>query len=510
MTTLQDLFLDCEKHNSSKNAIIIPEGPEITYNQFKTEVLKLKNTFLQYLEPGNVVSLVLPNGLAFLVAFLATTWCKAISAPLNPQYTEEEFRFYLEDTQSKIIIVPSIVTQDHPAVLAASKLQIPIWHLSDEKNIQITVSEQSKPHTQTPNDLSPVASDVALFLHTSGTTSKPKGVPLSHLNLTTSINNIINTYSLSPSDCSLIVMPLFHVHGLLGACLSTLMSGGTVVVPSRFSATTFWSLVEKYKVTWYSAVPTIHHILLLRADTDKAPVSVLRFIRSCSSPLAPSQIQKLEERFKTPVLEAYGMTEASHQMSSNPLPNNGPRKPGSVGKGTNVEIAILDIDKNDLLPLGSTGEVCIRGKNVTAGYHNRPDANATSFTPDGWFRTGDQGFLDSDGYLTLTGRIKELINRGGEKISPIEIDSQFLLHEAVAEAVTFAIPDEKYGEEVNAAVVLKPGKEVTEDQLKLFLKTKLSEFKVPKKIFVVNEIPKTATGKVQRRIVREHFLKSDK
>jgi acyl-CoA synthetase (AMP-forming)/AMP-acid ligase II len=288
---------------------------------------------------------------------------------------------------------------------------------------------------------------------------------------------------------------------LIGATLSTLHTGGAVVVPPRFSAGQFWQLASKYGVTWYSAVPTIHQILLSRADQDGAPRGGLRFIRSCSSALAPAVFQQLEERFGAPVLEAYGMTEASHQMASNPLPP-APRKPGFVGKGTGVDIVILD-EHGQVLPPGAQGEVSIRGGNVMHGYLNNPEANAASFC-NSYFRTGDQGVLDSDGYLALTGRLKELINRGGEKISPLEVDAALLEHPAVAEAVSFAVPDAMYGEEVHAAVVLKGA--ATPADIQAHCRQRLADFKVPKVIHITNEVPRTATGKIQRRHVAAHFL----
>ena len=256
----------------------------------------------------------------------------------------------------------------------------------------------------------PSPEDVALFLHTSGTTSRPKGVPLTHANLVASLTNIAKTYELTADDVAMVVMPLFHVHGLIGVALSTLKTGGSIVAPSRFSASRFWGDQRATGATWYSAVPTIHQILLMRADDDGAPHESFRFIRSCSAALAPSVFGDLESRFGAPVLEAYGMTEASHQMSSNLLPP-GVRTPGTVGQGTGVDIGIMD-EGGALLPVGARGEVVIRGPNVTHGYHNNPTANAKAFT-NGWFRTGDQGHLDDAGVLTLTGRIKELINRAG-------------------------------------------------------------------------------------------------
>ncbi|MBI3665754.1 MAG: AMP-binding protein, partial [Acidobacteria bacterium] len=346
---------------------------------------------------------------------------------------------------------------------------------------------------------------VALVLHTSGTTSRPKRAPLTHANLTVSAKNIAETYKLAPSDVSLCVMPLFHVHGLVGSTLATFYSGGAVAVPPTFNALAFWPLVSAHRVTWYSAVPTIHQMLLARAKEGARPAGAegLRFIRSCSSALAPAAMTALEARFGAPVIEAYGMTEAAHQMASNPLPP-GERRPGSVGRGTGVQIAILDEAGNALEP-GRSGEVAIRGDNVISGYEDNPEANAACFTR-GWFRTGDEGVLDAGGYLRLVSRIKELIVRGGEKIAPREIDEVLALHPAVAEVVCFGVPHKVYGEEVAAAVVLKGP--AAEAELIAHCRAHLADFKCPKTIHLVKSIPRTASGKLQRRTVAAAFQSS--
>jgi acyl-CoA synthetase (AMP-forming)/AMP-acid ligase II len=299
-------------------------------------------------------------------------------------------------------------------------------------------------------------------------------------------------------------MPLFHVHGLVASTLATLATGGTIVVPAKFNAMSFWQTAETFGATWYSAVPTIHQLLLARVKPGApkpAGAAKLRFIRSCSASLPPQVMHDLEAAFGAPVLEAYGMTEAAHQMSSNPLPANGPRLPGSVGRGTDVKVSIMDEKGSHLAP-GERGEVVIQGPNVITGYENNPEANATSFV-DGWFRTGDQGVIDQAGYLTLVGRLKELINRGGEKISPREIDEVLLEHPAIAEAVCFGVPHRMWGEEVEAAVVVKG--QVTEAELLAYCKERLSDFKRPKQIHITETIPRTATGKIQRRIVAQAF-----
>jgi acyl-CoA synthetase (AMP-forming)/AMP-acid ligase II len=345
--------------------------------------------------------------------------------------------------------------------------------------------------------------DVALILHTSGSTGRPKRVPLSHANLSISAGNVARSYALSSSDVSLCVMPLFHVHGLVASTLATLATGGTVVVPAKFAPLSFWSVAQQYGATWYSAVPTIHQLLLARVKPGApwpAGASKLRFIRSCSASLPPQVMHDLEAAFGAPVLEAYGMTEAAHQMASNPLPPAN-RLPGAVGPGTDVRISIMDPEGRHLAA-GERGEVVIAGPNVVTGYENNPEANATSFT-DGWFRTGDQGFLDVNGYLTLTGRLKEMINRGGEKISPREIDEVLMAHPAVNEAVCFGVPHKSWGEEVEAAVTLKES--ATEADLLAFCKERLADFKRPKQIHITEAIPRTATGKIQRRVVAQAF-----
>jgi acyl-CoA synthetase (AMP-forming)/AMP-acid ligase II len=334
-----------------------------------------------------------------------------------------------------------------------------------------------------------------MILHTSGTTSRPKRVPIRHRNLATSAANICATYQLGPGDRALCVMPLFHIHGIVASLLSTLAAGGTVICPPGFDAMRFWGWVEEFRPTWYSAVPTMHQLLLARAERNAELIRAnpFRFIRSSSAALPPVVMERLEATFGAPVLESYGMTEASHQMTSNPLPP-APRKAGSVGVGVGVEVAIMD-EAGALLPQGATGEVVVRGGSIVDGYENNPAANAAAFVA-GWFRTGDQGLLDADGYLRLTGRLKELINRGGEKISPLEIDDVLLRHPAVAEALAFAVPHRTLGEEVHAAVVLKG--EASERELRDHCARTLADFKVPRQIHILAALPRGATGKPQR------------
>ena len=494
MTSLANIL---DNHPTGKSSVLLPGGPTISYGELRDEVERVSEILATVISPRQAVSIVLPNGLEFLVAFLAVARAGGIAAPLNSAYTLDEFKFFIEDADSQLAILPE---GDHSGREAAEQLGIPTLDASLDSSGKVQLSRNGAELTERRDVLGPSPDDVALFLHTSGTTSRPKGVPLTHANLLASLNNIGDTYSLSPDDVAMVVMPLFHVHGLIGVALSTLSTGGSIVVPPRFSASRFWHEQSATGATWYSAVPTIHQILLMRADEDNAPSESFRFIRSCSAALAPSVFNDLEARFGAPVLEAYGMTEASHQMASNPLPP-GDRSPGTVGTGTGVEIAIMD-DFGGLVTSGQTGEVVIKGPNVTNGYHNNPTANEDAFT-NGWFRTGDQGLLDTGGVLTLTGRIKELINRGGEKISPLEVDAVLLQHPCVAEAVCFGVSDVKYGEAVQAAVVLSNS--VSEDDIRSFCGGHLADFKVPDRVYLVESLPRTATGKIQRRNVAAQF-----
>jgi acyl-CoA synthetase (AMP-forming)/AMP-acid ligase II len=434
---------------------------------------------------GDTVALSVGNGPPFVVAFLGIVAAGAAAAPLNPAYTEQELLSYLDDLRPQAMVVDGGARD--AAVAAARQLELPVHRLGADARLA-DVTSAAAHDTGTPES-------VALLLHTSGTTSRPKLVPLRQRNLARSARTIAATYGLGEDDVSHCVMPLFHVHGLVASTLATLASGGTVVIPERFSPGAFWEDGARAGATWYSAVPTIHQKLLARARDADAPAHGLRFARSCSSALAEPLWAEFEDRFQIPLVEAYGMTEATHQMASNPLPP-GERRPRTVGVATGVEVAVLD-DAWRPVAAGESGEVSVRGRSVVDGYRDRPEANAEAFR-DGWFRTGDRGRLSGDGYLTLDGRLKELINRGGEKISPHEVEEALLSHPAVAEAVAFAAPDAKLGERVGAAVVVR-ATNADERALQLHCADRLAAFKVPAFIAIVDAIPTGPTGKIQRR-----------
>ncbi len=444
---------------------------------------------------GDRVAIVLPNGPEMATAFLCVA-ASCCAAPLNPAYKDEEFDFYLSDLKPAAIILAE--GEAGPAATVAARLGIRVMTLVTDPaapaglfQLRAAPPERDIPvHHAGPGD-------AALVLHTSGTTARPKIVPLTNANIVASARHIAHSLALTPADTCLNVMPLFHIHGLIAAVTASLSAGAAVCCTPGFNAFKFGELLAEVKPTWYTAVPTMHQAILMRmrAHQERARAAQLRFIRSSSASLPPQVMAELEDVFGAPVIEAYGMTEAAHQMASNPLPPRA-RKPGAVGLAAGPQIAIMD-DHGTILPQGAVGEVVISGPNVTPGYDNNPDANAKSFI-GGWFRTGDQGRLDEEGYLFLTGRLKEQINRGGEKISPLEVDVVLLDHPAVAQACTFGIPHDKLGEEVGAVIVLRPDASATDADIRDFASTRLAAFKVPRKILIMDDIPKGATGKIQR------------
>ncbi|WP_375469484.1 acyl--CoA ligase [uncultured Nostoc sp.] len=476
------------------SALVTPGGRSLTYKQLRENVLGLVSQLNSFgLKRGDRIAIAMTNGSPMAITFLAAALC-GTAAPLNPKYKQEEFAFYYEDTQANALITLSEGPEAAIAAVTPNMILINAKVNTDGTLSFELVKTGSEP-AESWNPVAPNADDLAMILHTSGTTSRPKRVPIRHRNLIASASNIIGAYSLTAADTTLCLMPLFHIHGLVGCLLATLASGGTLICPNGFNALEFWKLVDTYKFSWYSAAPTMHQTILARASRNIEIVKAnrFRFIRSSSASLPPIIIEQLEATLNAPVVESYSMTEASHLMTTNPLPPK-VRKPGTVGYGFGVEVGIMDSEGN-LLSQGSLGEVVIKAPNVIDGYENNPQANATAFV-NGWFRTGDQGTLDADGYLRLTGRIKELINRGGEKISPLEVDDVLLRHPAVAEALAFAVPHKSLGEDIHAAVVLKA--EAGEKELLAHCSTMLADFKVPKQVHILDQLPRGATGKLQR------------
>ena len=515
---------------ADKEALIIPDSPvsqTITYGDLRQLVNDFKTRLGVHLDASRkpIIAMILPNSCEFVIALLGIVGFGGIAAPLHPDYMHDELLYYVKDMKASLILTHSSlntkVMEDVSCVLGLRLLFINYLidsydkgqesigsleifesdrfsHYFPQKHEEERVARLSDPH-----DLLP--SDVALLLYTSGTTGTPKAVLLTHMNVGASIRNTIESYQLNSEDRCLLVMPLFHVHGMIGCLLSTLASEGTVVLPTKFSATNFWKICVKYRCTWFSAVPTIHTILLEHqkqtqpsiTSTSRIPHQ-LRFIRSCSSYLTPATWTLLEETFHTPVLQAYAMTEAAHQVTTNQLHAY---KRGSVGHAVgSVEVAIWHTQHGVTHLPDVVGEVLVRGETLmTYGYRNL--SLSTVFTEDRWFKTGDLGYLDKDGFLFLQGRSKEMINRAGEKFSPLEVTSVLMSHPNVCDAITFAVPHPIYGESVHAAVV--PTSDCHSDllhrlplELDALCRTRLANFKCPERIHILDHLPKTKTGKI--------------
>ncbi|HVY07404.1 MAG TPA: acyl--CoA ligase [Burkholderiales bacterium] len=485
--------------DAAATALSAPGGVPLTYGTLR----RLASDTIATLNARGIgrndrVAIVLDNGPEMAAAFMCIG-SGATAAPLNPGYRADEFEFYLTDLKARLLVAGPELTS--PAVEVAKRLGVEIARLAPtpQEGAGSFVLEfpEGAADASAGNGGAAQPDDIALVLHTSGTTSRPKIVPLSQRNVCASAGNISRTVAFTAGDRGLNVMPLFHIHGLIAGILAPLSAGGQVCCTPGFNALKFFGWMAEARPTWYTAVPTMHQAILSRAskNTDVIKDGQLRFVRSSSSSLPPQVIREVEETFGVPLIEAYGMTEAAHQMSSNPLPP-GKRKPGTVGRAAGPEVGIIDAT-GDVLPPGAVGEIAIRGENVMGGYENNAKANAEAFSKT-WFRTGDQGIMDAEGYITITGRLKEIINRGGEKISPREVDEVLMDHPSVQQCVTFAVPHEKLGEDVAAAVVLREGKDASEKDLREFAAVRLADFKVPRKIVILAEIPKGATGKLQR------------
>lgn len=493
---INELLKKRSQKQKSTIAIVAPERKPLTYGRLwdviENITVQLKRIGISR---GDRVAIALNNGAEMAVAFLGIS-SLATCAPLNPGYRAPEFEFYLQDLNAKALILQKGVAD--PAKSVAKQLNIPIIELIPlpEAEAGVFSLKIDRQEGIVTNELAQ-SEDIALILHTSGTTSRPKMVPLTHKNLCTSADNVSTTLNLSQSDRCLNMMPLFHIHGLIGALLSSLSAGASIVCTPGFNSPKFFDWCAEFRPTWYSAVPTMHQSLLGKVEANRHIIAQcpIRFIRSSSAPLPPQIMAELESVFNAPVIESYGMTEASHQMASNPLPPE-IRKPGSVGIAAGPKVAIID-EAGNLLSENEVGEVVIQGANVTAGYQNNPEANKNAFS-NCWFRTGDLGYLDADRYLFLKGRIKEIINRGGEKISPREVDEVLLDHPAIDQVVTFAAPHTLLGEDVATAVVLKENFQITELEIKEFAAARLADFKVPRVVLFMDEIPKGPTGKRQR------------
>lgn len=486
---------------SEAPAIGAPGRPWLSYGDLRTLCTRVGRDLAGMgIEAGDRVAIVLGNGPEMATAFLGVAQV-ATAVPLNPAYTQEEFDFFLADAGAKAIILGVDGPRAAEAAAAARGLEpIRLMPAMDQPAGLFTLEgrEQSAGNSPRP----PTDDDVALILHTSGTTARPKIVPLTQANIALSARNVAASLALGPADRCLNIMPLFHIHGLVGTLAASLAGGAQITCAPGFDPLRFFADAAKTRPTWFSAVPTMHQALLARAERNRDILEqvAFRFVRSSSAALPAPVMEAMVKAYGAPVIEAYGMTEAAHQMCANPLPP-GAQKPGRVGLPTGPDVQIADERADRLIDSTHPGEVVISGPTVTSGYENNTQANAASFFEargQRWFRTGDRGLFDDQGYLQLSGRLKELINRGGEKISPLEIDAALLRHGDVCEAAAFAIPDVSLGEDIAAVVVLAEGAEADAAALRAFLADRLAPFKIPRRIVFLETIPKGPTGKVQR------------
>jgi oxalate---CoA ligase len=498
--TIWDLLRRQAERVPDSPALMAPDGLPLTFGELLYQTEKIASHLSSRgVGRGDRVAIVLPNGLEMAVAFLAVT-AVATAVPLNPESQVAEFGSAMADLRVRALLTQA--GSSSPAIVVARERGLPIFSLTSpsEARLGVTQADGEVLETGAQRRLGrlvegPTEADVALVLQTSGTTARPKIVPLTHRNLCASARDISNSRLLGAADCCLNLVPLFHVYGLI-SMLSALTAGASFVCAPGCDPRRFFEWLDHYRPTYYTAVPTMHQAILAEAPSHLEILerSTLRFVPSSGAPLPPPVLTELESTFSAPVLESYGMSETC-LLTTNRMPPY-PRKPGSVGPSAGPEVAVAD-ELGRLLPPGATGEVVVRGPNVMGCYEENPAANQAAFV-DGWFRTGDQGYLDEDGYLFLTGRLKEMINRGGENVAPREVDEALLSHPAVSQAVTFALPHVRLGEEVAAAVVLRADAAATESELRVHVAARLSMHKVPRRILFLEELPRGPSGKLVR------------
>ena len=497
MPEIQHTVADLLRYGDDGSAAIASvDGTEIPYADLRQQFrCAHKNLQALGLRKTDVVATSLPNSPQTAISILALmTYCRV--APLNPAYTRHELSFALADLDAAAFVT---LPERIDSASAAQQLGVPVISPAVASGSAQYETERRPCNSadELENASPPGPDDIALLLHTSGTTSRPKLVPLKHRNLFLSAQAVGKVLEISPGDRCLAIMPMFHIHGLVAGLLASLAAGACVVCAPGFQATSFFSWLDSSRATWYTGVPTMHQAILARARHNAPILSRhrLRLIRSSSAPLLPAVWEHLEAVFGVPVLNAYGMTEAAHQISSVPIRKVGGRR-SSVGVSSGPQVAIMD-PRGNLVRPGERGEVVLRGEQIIDGYLKPAEANTAAFL-HGWFHTGDEGWMDADGVLTLTGRLKEMINSGGEKISPYEVEDALLMHPGIAQAVAFAAPHAMLGEQVMAAVVVRDGERVLERELLHLAAGLLASCKLPRQVVFVDEIPRGATGKVQR------------
>lgn len=496
-TTIGELLAHQAQIHGSKPFILLPEhGEALTFSEVSRHVQGLAEQLRSAgLQRGERVLTIYANGREAAVALLAVMAAGCVAVPLNPRLTSEESALLLHQAGAGAILTDNAGRQTAAELLTASG-HFPWRDVPAPDGFVLLTAADREGDAGKRGPAIAHGDDAALILFTSGTTGTPKGVVLSHANLLANASFVRQAHGLTVEDIALCILPLFHINGLVVTLLTPLLTGIPVVLPDRFHADRFWGWVQAYRVTWFSAVPTILSLLLSQPDREPPVAKSLRFARSASAPLPVAVLEQFEQRFGIPVIETYGISEGACQVSANPLPPQR-HKPGSAGKPVGNRLQVLD-DQGHTLPTNGIGEVLIRGANVFSGYLNNPAADREAFH-DGWFRTGDLGYLDEEGYLFLTGRKKELINRAGEKIAPREVEEIIHRLPEVEAVGVVGVPDQLYGEEVAAFVTLRPGYLLDAETVRHFCRKHLAGFKVPREVFFIDEFPKGPSGKIQRR-----------
>ncbi len=493
--TIGELFNRQAVEQGNNPFLILPEsGETLTFSlaaDVSTDVgeFLVRNGFV----PGDRVALILPNGKESALALLGVMSAGGVAVPLNPRLTSDEIGQALQQSSARFVICHS-GRNPEPALANAGFYPAPCGTF---QGLQITLLVRATAGVGCSSAVTPDSGrSPALILFTSGTTGRPKGVVLSHANLLVNASFVRDAHHLTSDDIALCVLALFHINGLVVTLLTPLLTGMAVVIPERFAAEHFWGWVADHRVTWFSAVPTILSLLLSHPAPEGKETASLRFARSASAPLPVAILEEFEQRFAVPVIETYGISEAACQVTANPLP---PllHKPGSAGLPVGNQLRVVD-EQGAELPQGGVGEVVLRGKNVFSGYLDNLKGDQEALKA-GWFHTGDLGFIDKEGYLFLTGRIKELINRAGEKISPREVEEVIHRLPQVEAVGVVGVPHQLYGEEVTAFVTLRPGSALDIDSIRRFCREHLAGFKTPREVFFIEEFPKGPSGKIQRR-----------
>lgn len=492
LRTLRE-YVDFQAENRPEAIYLIaPEtGLTMTFAELRRASRRLSHYLSgQGIKPGEKVALLMHNGYQACRLFIGAMYGGYCITPLNLLAHAVQLEYVLDHCDARIVFAARDQMEKLKSAMTKVGREIKIVECDVDAEEFLPLVESDPPEVGEEDD--------ALMMYTSGTTGKPKGVVLANRAVVAGGQFVSAAHELAPHDRVMAVLPLYHINAQIVTATAPLVHGGSLVLPHRFSATSFWEMVAQYHCTWINVVPTIISYLVDGADPRERglDISAVRFCRSASAPLPPSQHRAFEQRFRIGVIETMGLTETAAPSFSNPL-DPLKRKIGSPGQAFGNEAKIIDAE-GKTLPPREAGEIMVRGANVMKNYYKNPEETAKTFTSEGWLHTGDLGYLDEDGFVFVTGRIKELIIKGGENIAPREIDEVLICHPAVLEAATVGIPDERYGQDIMACVVLRPGVACTENELREYCRQQLGPYKTPRVFRFLEELPKGPSGKVQR------------